>query len=177
MNAFWACLLVTILLAGWLITVLGMPGNWLMAAAVAGYVLLVPEQSPVAIGWPVAVAVGLLAAVGELLEFVAGAFGVAKAGGSKRGAVLALLGSMVGGIAGMFIGLPIPIVGSLVAALLFAGLGALAGAVIGEQWHGHGLDKSWQIGKAAFWGRLLGTLAKTTVGAVMIVVVVAALLM
>ncbi len=177
MNVFWACLLVTILFAGWLISVLGMPGNWLMVLAVVVYVLLVPEESPAAIGWPVAIAVGLLAAAGELLEFLAGAFGVAKAGGSKRGAVLALLGSMVGGIAGMFIGVPIPIVGPIVAAILFAGLGALAGAVIGEQWHGHGLDKSWQIGKAAFWGRLLGTLAKTAVGAVMIVVAVAALLM
>ena len=177
MNVFWACLLVIILLAGWLMTVLGMPGNWMMALAVVGYVLLVPERSPVAIGWPVAIALGLLAAVGELLEFLAGALGVAKAGGSKRGALLAMLGSIAGGIAGLFIGVPIPIVGPIVAALLFAGLGALAGAMLGERWYGRGLDKSWQIGKAAFWGRLLGTLAKTAVGAVMVVVVVAALFM
>jgi len=177
MDVFWACLLVIILLAGWLMTVLGMPGNWLMVAAVAGYALLVPDRSPIAIGWPVAIAVGLLAAAGELLEFLAGALGVAKAGGSRRGALLAILGSIAGGIVGLFIGVPIPIVGPIVAALLFAGLGASAGAVIGEWWHGRGFDKSWQVGKAAFWGRLLGTLAKTTVGAVMIVVAVAALFM
>jgi uncharacterized protein len=177
MSVFCASLLVIILLAGWLMTVLGMPGNWLMVVAVVIYVLLVPERWPVAIGWPVAIALGLLAAVGELLEFLAGAFGVAKAGGSKRGALLAMLGSIVGGIAGLFIGVPIPIVGPIIAALLFAGLGALAGTMIGERWYGRNLGRSWQIGKAAFWGRLLGTLAKTAVGAVMVVVAVAALLM
>ena len=174
MSMVWACLLVIILLAGWLMTVLGMPGNWLMVAAVVGYVLVVPEDSPVAVGWPVAIAVGVLAAVGELLEFLAGAFGVAKAGGSRRGAVLAMLGSIVGGILGLFIGVPIPIVGSIVAALLFAGLGALAGAMLGERWYGRSLGRSWQIGKAAFWGRLLGTFAKTVVGAVMVIVAIIA---
>ncbi len=175
MNAVWACLLVIIILAGWLMTVLGMPGNWLMVLVVVGYVFVVPEESTLAVGWPVAIAVGLLAAVGELLEFLAGAMGVAKAGGSKRGAVLAMVGSIVGGIAGLFIGIPIPIVGSLIAALLFAGMGALAGAMLGEAWYGRDLDESWQVGKAAFWGRLLGTLAKSIVGAVMVVVVVVAL--
>ena len=175
MNVVWACLLVIILTAGWLMTVLGMPGNWLMVLAVAGYVLLVPSESSVAIGWPVAIALLVLAAVGELLEFLAGALGVAKAGGSKRGALLAMLGSIVGGIAGLFIGVPVPIAGPIIGAIIFAGLGALAGAMIGERWYGCDLDGSWQIGKAAFWGRLLGTLAKTAVGAVMVVVAVAAL--
>lgn len=174
MSIVWACLLVICLLAGWLMTVLGMPGNWLMVLAVVGYVLFVPEGSTLAVGWFVAIALGLLAAVGELLEFIAGALGVTKAGGSKRGASLAVLGSIVGGTVGLFIGVPIPIVGSLVGALLFAGLGALAGAMIGERWYGRNLDKSWHIGKAAFWGRLLGTLAKTAVGTLMVVVAVAA---
>jgi hypothetical protein len=55
---------------------------------------------------------------------------------------------------------PIPVIGSVVAAVLFAGLGAMAGAILGEVSAGQRLDTSWQIGKAAFWGRLAGTLGK-----------------
>ena len=114
--------------------------------------------------------------MGEVVEFVAGALGVAREGGSKRGAALALAGSIVGGIVGLFVGLPIPVLGPVLAALLFASLGALAGAVAGERWRGRTWTDSWSIGKAAFRGRLVGTLAKAAVGLVMIAVVAVALL-
>ena len=176
MTFFWAFLLLIILLVAWVLTLLGMPGNWLMVAAVIGYVLLVPEESPLSIGWAVAVTLGALAALGELLEFLAGALGVAKAGGSRRGAILALLGSLTGGIVGLFVGLPIPVVGSVISAVLFAAAGAFLGAVLGEQWKGRGLNDSLKTGHAAFWGRLLGTVAKTAVGAVMVATTIAALI-
>jgi uncharacterized protein YqgC (DUF456 family) len=89
--------------------------------------------------------------------------------------VLALAGSLIGGIAGIFVGLPIPVIGSLISAVLFAGVGALIGAMLGENWKGRGLNQSWQVGLAAFWGRLLGTLAKTLVASAMVGVAVAAL--
>ncbi len=54
-----------------------------------------------------------LAMLGEAIEFAAGALGVGKLGGSKRAAALAVVGSLVGAIGGMFVGLPIPIVGSV----------------------------------------------------------------
>lgn len=76
----------------------------------------------------------------------------------------------------MFIGLPVPLVGSLFAALLFAALGAMAGAILGETWSGQNLYASWRIGKAAFVARLLGTLGKVLMGAVMATVVVVDLL-
>ena len=118
----------------------------------------------------------VLAALGELLEFLAGALGVTKAGGSRRGAILALVGSLAGGIVGLFVGLPIPVVGPIVGAMLLAGAGAFAGAVLGEQWKGRSFDDSWRIGKAAFWGRLLGTVVKTAIGAVMVGATIVALL-
>jgi uncharacterized protein YqgC (DUF456 family) len=102
--------------------------------------------------------------------------GVSKTGGSRRGAVMALAGSILGGILGVVIGLPIPLVGSVVAAVFFAGLGAMAGAILGEISAGQKLGASWRIGKAALWGRLAGTLGKILLGAVMILVVVAAML-
>jgi hypothetical protein len=80
-------------------------------------------------------------------------------------------------VAGLFVGLPIPVVGSFVGALLFAGAGAFLGAMIGEYWEGRTMEDSVPIGVGAFWGRLLGTLAKTMVGAVMIVVTVVALVL
>ncbi len=147
MTFLFALLLIVVLMASWVLTVLGMPGNWLMVVATALYSYLAPGA---AIGGRVLVALLALAAVGEIVELVAGALGVAKAGGSRRGAVLALVGSMVGGVVGIFIGVPIPLIGSLVAAVLFAGLGAMAGAVLGETSAGRGLGASWQIGRLAF---------------------------
>jgi uncharacterized protein YqgC (DUF456 family) len=175
MSFLWAALLVIILFLCWVLTLLSMPGNWLMVGAVIGYAFLVPEDSAVSIGWGTAIAVLVLAALGELLEFLAGALGVTKAGGSRRGAVLALVGSLAGGLVGLFVGLPIPIVGSLLGAVLFAGAGAFVGAVLGEQWKGRSFDDSCKIGEAAFWGRLLGTVAKAAMGAVMVATTLVAL--
>jgi len=117
-----------------------------------------------------------LAVVGEIVEFAASAAGVKKLGGSWLGAMLALVGSVLGSIVGIFGGIPIPLVGSLVAALLFGGIGALAGAIIGETMRGQSMESSVEIGKAAFWGRLLGTLGKTLVGAIMAGVVIVSVL-
>ena len=75
----------------------------------------------------------------------------------------------------MFVGLPVPVVGSILGALLFAGVGALAGAMLGELWAGKDWNSSWRIGKAAFRGRLAGTLAKICLGGLMVVVVIVAL--
>ena len=173
MTIFFASLLITVLLASWVLTLLNMPGNWLMVLATAIYAYFVPVDSPATIGWKVVVVLLILAALGEILELVAGVVGTAKAGGSRRGAVLALLGSIAGGFIGILVGVPIPIVGPIFVALLFAGLGAMTGAMLGEIWAGKNVDTTWQIGKAAFWGRLAGTLGKILVGAVMVVVVVA----
>jgi hypothetical protein len=175
MTIAWAALLCFCLALGWLLTLLGMPGNWLMVLAAALYAWLTPGDSRLAIGWPAVGVMAALAAFGEAVELIAGALGVAKAGGSRRSAVLALAGSLIGGIAGIFVGLPIPVIGSLISAVLFAGVGALIGAMLGENWKGRGLNQSWQVGLAAFWGRLLGTLAKTLVASAMVGVAVAAL--
>lgn len=175
MTILLALLLVLVLFIGLVLTLVGMPGNWLMVATAAIYVCFVPTASPVALDWKVVVMLAVLAALGELVELAAGAAGTAKAGGSRRGIVLALVGSVAGALVGIVFGLPIPLVGPLVAALIFAGLGAMAGAILGEVWAGKDFDASWQIGKSAFWGRLLGTLGKMFFGAIMLAVVVAAL--
>ncbi len=177
MTIVFALLLILILTACWLLTLLSMPGNWLMVAAAALYVLLVPAKWPAMIGWRTVAILLILAALGEVVELLAGARQAAKAGGSKRAAALAVLGSLFGGIAGICVGLPIPLVGSVFAAILFAALGAMLGAVAGETWSGRSLDESWQVAKAAFWGRLKGAAGKVLLGAAMIAVVAAAMLL
>lgn len=176
MNILWAILLIVALAVCWVLTLVGAPGNWLMVAAVALYAWLLPEQSPQDVSWPVVAALVVLASLGEVIELLAGAVGAAKVGGSRRGAVLALAGSLIGGIAGILLATPIPVVGQAAAALLLAAAGALAGAMLGELSAGRSMHQSWRIGRAAFWGRLLGTLAKSVVASVMLALVAAALI-
>ena len=176
MTTVWAVLLVLVLLASCGGTLLGLPGNWIMVAATAGYVWLIPSDSALSISWTVAVVLAGLAALAELAEFAAGALGVAKVGGSRRSAAFALGGSLMGSLLGLVIGLPIPFVGSAVAVVLFGGLGALAGAMLGEDTRDRKPGQLWRVGQAAFWGRLLGTAAKTFASVVMAAIVVGALI-
>lgn len=172
----WAVVLIAVVLLSWALNLLSLPGNWLIVLATFLYTLFGPVDSRVAIGWGVVATLVVLAVVGELIEFLAGVYGAARQGGSRRGAIFALGGSILGGIVGAIVGLPIPIVGPIVAAMLLASLGALAGAVIGENSLGREWGASWQIGKGAFWGRMFGTLGKIVTGSVMVVVVAVALL-
>lgn len=177
MNLVWVFLLVVVTCVGWLSQLIGLPGNWIIVAAVALYVWLGPTDGVAAIGVEALGVLVVLALVGEAVEFVAASAGVTKAGGTRRGALGALAGSIVGGVAGLFVGVPIPIVGSLAAALVFGGLGALVGAFLAESAQGRDFDTSMSIGKAAFFGRIFGTLGKMIVGSVMVVVTLAALVL
>jgi uncharacterized protein len=176
MEFVWAVLLLVALLVAWATNLIGLPGNWLMLACAVVYWLLVPPGQRASIGSTVLIVMALLATVGELIEIVAGMAGVSKAGGHPRSALYALLGSIVGGILGLGLGLPIPIIGPLVGALLFASLGAMAGAMLGEHAAGRDWDQMLTVGRAAFIGRALGTLAKMFLGLIMIAAVLAGLL-
>lgn len=168
-----ASVLVIVSVACWALNLIGMPGNWLIVALAAAYSYFVPDDRRLDISVMTVLGLFALAAIGEGVELLAGAFGASKAGASKRGTVLALVGSLLGGVAGLFV--PIPFVGQIIGPIVCAGLGALAGAVLGEQWKGRDLDESLNIGHAAFWGRLIGTLGKILVGCLMIVLILVSL--
>jgi len=155
------------------LNVLGLPGNWMLLGATAlaawwrwkpgapwGDQMFHPATLAVAAG---------LAVLGEVLEFVLGAAGSTKAGGTWRGAAGAILGGIVGGIVGSF-AIPIPLVGSLLGACL----GAFAGAMLGELASGARLGSSLASGKGAAVGRFYGTVAKLAVGGLMWALVTAA---
>lgn len=177
MNILFAILLVLLMLGAWLLTLLNLPGNWVIVGAAALYVLLVDPTSVVAMSWQTVIVLAVLATLGEVAEFAAGAANAKRAGGSRRSAVLAIIGSVIGGVIGLGLGLPIPVIGPFVGAVLLAGAGAFIGAVLGESWKGRGLEESWQVGEAAFWGRLGGSLAKIAFGGLMVVVATAALVL
>lgn len=163
-----AFLLLVVVVVGWGLTVFSLPGNWLMVAGAALYAGVGPGvDSRLAVGWWFVGALLVLAMLGELFEFLASSLGAAKAGASKRSAVLALLGSLVGSLVGAFFGLPIPLVGSMIAAIFGAALGASLGAIGGELWKGKELHETWTIGTAAFVGRLCGTVGKIAIGSAM----------
>ena len=167
---------IAILIVGWCLTLLGLPGNWLILAAAIGLDFLLKTPSRLEMTIPLIIALGVLAVIGELFEFLAGSLGVAKKGGSRLSAILALIGSGIGGIAGAVVGIPIPIIGSVIGVMFFASAGALVGAVIGEDIQGRDFRQSFGVGMAAFWGRLFGSIAKTMVGGVMVAVAIVGLM-
>lgn len=166
-----ALLLIVASAAAWLVTLLTLPGNWLIVLFAALFAWLFPADAGrgitwITIGWLVA-----LAAAGEILEFVSSAAGAAKQGASRRAVVLSLVGAMLGTIGGLAVGLPIPVIGPLVVAVLGGAVGAFAGAYMGE-WHaGRAESDRIAAGHGAFTGKLWGTLAKLVAGAIMWVVV------
>ena len=149
----------------WVAVLFNLPGTWLMVLFAALLEWWTPEQT--VYGVAVLGSATALATLGEILEFVLGARGARKAGGSKRGAVLAI----VGGIVGAVLGTPLtPILGTLIGACL----GAFAGSLLGDLWAGRSLGHSMVSGRGAAVGRLWGTIAKLGIGAAIVAVLAVA---
>ncbi len=162
---FWLYLLYYVLLLitciiGLAVSVLGLPGLWLMVAATVVYAVI--TGGTVLTGATVVV-VALLALASEVVEFVAGAAGSQTAGGTWRG----IVGAAVGGIVGGLVGVPVPVIGPILGAILGAAVGAgvleLAGDV-GD------LQKAGDVAVGAAKGRLVGTLSKMVFGTVMLLI-------
>ncbi|MBI1367753.1 MAG: DUF456 family protein [Planctomycetes bacterium] len=168
MYIVYAIILLSFNAMSLLLVVLGLPGNWLMVLATGVFAWAMWDVHAIT-AIPLA-AIGLLALVGEILETTLGASGARKAGGSRWGAIGAILGALVGGIAGTFV-IPIPVVGSILGACIGAGVGAIGFELAG----GQKLGVSLRTGKGAAVGRLYGTIAKLVVGVTIWLIVAAAL--
>ena len=171
-TGYWTMivLLLVAAVAAWLSNFVTLPGNWLVVAIAVGAAFIVADGERL-ISLAGVIALFLLALAGEGLEFLASAAGAAKQGASRRGLLLSIAGAMGGSIGGAMLGVPIPLVGPLITAILGGALGAFFGAYLGEAWkktHQHA-DRV-TIAKAAFNGRLVGTVGKLLVGSVMLVV-------
>src|SRR5206468_9752914 len=142
--------------AGLALVPLGLPGLWLMLAAVVGYGWLTGFH---AIGLvTIAVVLGL-ALLGELFELWLG-FGLARRyGGSPRAGWGALLGGLVGAV----VGVPVPVVGSVIGAIL----GCFAGAMLFEYATTRTAGTAVRAGWGALLGRVTASAVKVALGIVM----------
>jgi uncharacterized protein YqgC (DUF456 family) len=166
-----AVLLVLANGVAWLSTLLTLPGNWLMLGFAALFAWWTADDPEHGIRWATVGIAAVLAVIGELIEFGAGAAGAASKGASKRAIGLSLVGALVGSLAGFVVGTPVPVIGSLVVGVLGGAVGAFAGAYLGETWKGRTDADRMAAGQGAFTGKLWGTLGKLIVGAVMFAVI------
>ena len=166
----WATLLLICNLAALLANLFSLPGNWLMVIATAVFAVAVSAEDGRGISLSTVGVLLVLAILGEVLEFVAGAAGAARQGGSRRAMALSLSGTMIGSICGAVVAAPIPVVGPIIGALGGGALGAFTGAYLGEMWKGTDTDQRVRVSQAAMWGRLLGTFGKLSVGAIICVI-------
>lgn len=166
----WATLLVAFGVAAWTTTLVTLPGNWLIVAAALVFAWLFPEDAGRGVTWATVLVLAGVALAGEVIEFGAGAAGAAKQGASRRAVVLSLVGAALGSVAGLTVGVPIPILGSFVMAVVGGAAGAFAGAYLGETWKGRAEAERIAAGRGAFAGRLWGTAGKLTAGVVMLAV-------
>lgn len=157
---FYYVLLVLILLAGLAISVLGLPGLWLMVATAVGYALATGGQ---VLSWQTIAVVAGLALAAEIAEFLAGAAGSKTAGGSWRGIVGAVAGGIVGGI----VGVPVPIIGPILGAILGAAIGAGLLELTGRD---ASIERAGKVALGAAQGRFWGVVSKLSFGSVMLVV-------
>lgn len=165
MSTLGVVLFLVSVVAGLVLTPLGLPGLWVMVAGVLTYGWLT-DFCTVSVGI-IALVVGL-AFLGEVLEYWVGFRYTKKYGGSKS----AGWGALLGGIVGAIVGVPVPVLGSVIGAFI----GSFAGAVLFE-WLGsrHG-PTAVRAGWGALVGRGVSAALKTALGLVIAVVGVFAML-
>ncbi len=158
---------VLVIVAGLLLDLVGLFGNWLiLGAAAAVWVISGFEIFGL---WLLAILL-VLAVAGEVIEAVAAGYGASRFGGGKG----AMIAAVIGCIAGAILGTPwMPLVGTLLGACLGAFLAATAYEVAVVR---KNLDASVRTGFGAALGKVAGMLGKLAVGVAMVLAIVAALL-
>ena len=130
-------ILIMSLIAGWVLTARGWPGNWLMIAGATLQAWAVPATDRAAISWAVVIVAAIIAIAGEVSAFLPPVTAPKQVAEGRRGVSLSLGGAVFGGLAGLLIGAPIPLVGWVLGGLagmfLGGGAGAVASQVQGDQ--------------------------------------------
>ena len=147
-----------ILNAGCLLGVLfALPGNWLMVILTALFAWWRWDEG--IFSTTVLIIVAVLALIGEIIEFFAGAGSAKKAGAGWGGALAAIGGTIFGALFGTFL-IPIPIAGTLLGACIGAGLATWSV----ERLSGKAYEQSVKIGVGAGVGVFVGTTTKFLIG-------------
>lgn len=156
-------LLLLVLAASIILIPLGLPGLWIMVAAVLAGVLLGEVSVPVLL-----VCLGAAIAA-ELLEWLLVRRLSLRYGGSRT----AFWGAIAGGLGGMLVGMPVPIVGPVLAGLL----GTFVGAAAVTFWETREPGRAGRVGWGATLGRAAAAAVKTGAGVLILALGGAALLL
>lgn len=148
-----AIVLAIVNLANIFLTLIGLPGIWIMLALAIAAQFLPVERSEMFNWWTIFACV-VLGLLGELVEFLGSAVTSTSAGGTRRASLFAIVGGIVGAILGS--ATP-PIIGALIWGVVGAGIGGLIGEVTGGAETRHAIS----IGRAAARGKFIGAVAKT----------------
>lgn len=146
---------VLIMIAGLLAIPLGLPGIWIIVGVIA--VGAIGGE----VGWMTVIGAVLVATIAELLEFIVVKRMTARYGGSNR----AFWGALVGGIIGMFAGLPVPVIGSMLAGFV----GSFIGAAVVAFGESRELLTAHRVGWGVLLGRVLSAFLKTAAGVILLV--------
>jgi uncharacterized protein len=160
MPWLWYLLLIALQFAGLSLTIIGLPGLWLMVATLIGYAWLTTLGHY--IGWTTLIIIFALAMIAEVLEFYVGTAGAKKAGASRRGMIGALIGALIGGV---LFTIPVPILGTIFGVCFGAFLGAalVEMGIVGDAAH------AGRVGWGAAKGRFLGIALKLCFGVLILV--------
>jgi hypothetical protein len=140
-----------------ILTVLQLPGTWLIACAAAGYAWHY-DWSLLSV-WAIVVLFGAAGAA-ELVEFLSGAWAGRRGGASRRAGWFGLIGAIAGAL---LLSVPVPVIGTIIGAVI----GAFAGAFVGEITGGTGLGQGVRSGSFTAVGRIFGATAKVCVAVIM----------
>ena len=157
MIYLWLILLILLNIVWLGLVFFALPGNWLMVATTAIFAWLGPGEGIFSIY--TFVVITLLALLGEVMEFFAGAGGAKKAGAGTKGAIGAICGAIIGAVLGTIF-IPILVLGTLLGSCFGAGLGAWIVELAG----GRRMRHSVYSGIGAGLGQFLGVSAKFAIG-------------
>jgi uncharacterized protein YqgC (DUF456 family) len=158
-------LLLVLSLAGLAMIPLGLPGLWVMVAAILAYGWLTAFHSVGVL--TIALVLGL-AFLGEIIENWIGFRYAKRYGGSTRSG----WGALIGGLVGAVIGVPVAIIGSVIGAFI----GSFAGAALFEYTYSRHAGVATRAGWGAVLGRAAGAAMKIALGLVIALIGVFAVL-
>lgn len=156
-------LLFAVSLAGVLVTLVGIGGQFVPALVAIGYrYWAVDPRFPTWVPWTLLA----LAVLAEGVEAIAGLWGARRYGAGREGMIGAAVGGLLGAALG---GLLLPPIGAIFGVLV----GSFAGTVFGESaLAGRGTEASVRAGIGAVLGKAIAVAFKWSVGLVLLVVLV-----
>jgi uncharacterized protein YqgC (DUF456 family) len=167
MVYLWIILLILVNALCLMLVLFALPGNWLMLVFTCLFAWWRWDDGLFSIY--TLIAIGILATLGEIIEFFGGMGGARKAGARWFGAFGALLGAIIGAIVCTFL-IPVIMLGTVIGACVGAGTGAL----VFEMAAGRRMEESARSGLGASLGELVGITIKISLGFVIWVIIVVA---